>query len=110
MSSTSQHTPGPWQAIISGVTRAISTTNGAPKQATICRLFTECASFAPGEPEANARLIAAAPELLAALESALASIEGQAELLRHCGAAYGIGATLAQSRAAIARATGGNAS
>ena len=48
-------------------------------------------------------------ELLATLESALASIEGQAELLRHCGAAYGIGATLAQARAAIAKATGGAA-
>lgn len=46
-------------------------------------------------------------ELLAALEKALASIEGQAELLRHCGAAYGIGAALAQARAAITKATGG---
>ena len=56
---------------------------------------------------ADDRLLAAAPALLAALEKALESIEGQAELLRHCGAAYGIGATLAQARAAIAKATGG---
>lgn len=56
-----------------------------------------------------AELEAINSELLTALEKALASIEGQAELLRHCGAAYGIGATLAQARAAIAKATGGAA-
>ena len=61
--------------------------------------------FASRNQSANVALMLAAPELLAALEKALASIEGQAELLRHCGAAYGVGSTLAQARAAIARAT-----
>ena len=86
------HTPGPWH--IEG--QYIHGPDG--------NRFLAVAG--DGEGIANASLIAAAPELLAALEKALESIEGQAELLRHCGAAYGIGATLAQARAAIAKATG----
>jgi hypothetical protein len=61
---THTHTPGPWKTVLSASTRAVTTANEAPKQATICRLFTECVAFEPGEFEANARLIAAAPELL----------------------------------------------
>ena len=53
---------------MSASTRAVTTANEAPKQAAICRLFTECVAFEPGEFEANASLIAAAPELLQALK------------------------------------------
>ena len=90
------HTPGPWSV------------EGSYVHGPDGKRFLAVAS--DGEGQANARLISSAPELLTALEKALESIEGQAELLRHCGAAYGIGATLAQARAAIAKATGGNAS
>jgi len=70
---TTQHTPGPWKTVISASTRAVTTSNEAPKQATICRLFSECVAFEPGEFEANARLIAAAPCLLSALKDMLSS-------------------------------------
>ena len=63
------HTPGPWKTVLSASTRAVTTANEAPKQATICRLFSECVAFEPGEFEANAQLIAAAPELLQALKA-----------------------------------------
>jgi hypothetical protein len=65
---THTHTPGPWKTVLSASTRAVTTANEAPKQATICRLFTECVAFEPGEFEANAQIIAAAPELLQALK------------------------------------------
>ena len=105
------HTPGPWQALVSGCTRAIATSNEAPKQATICRLFTESDSFVPGEPEANALLIASAPELLAALA-------GCADALREAGKDFAQANRLAArpnlyelheraARAAIAKAKGG---
>jgi hypothetical protein len=68
------HTPGPWKTVLSASTRAVTTSNEAPKQATICRLFSECVAFETGEFEANARLIAAAPELLAALKMAIGSL------------------------------------
>jgi hypothetical protein len=117
------HTPGPWKALISGATRAISTTNEAPKQATICRLFTECASFKHGEPEANARLIASAPDLLSAMES-IAALEPSI-MSKHAEEGFRyhtdedayrihlaglINQARAIARAAIAKATGGNAS
>ena len=70
MSDTAKHTPGPW------------TTKAAPYRAWICRVgnnaddpdvWTECEckpgeSYEWGSKIADARLIAAAPELLAALQ------------------------------------------
>ena len=90
------HTPGPWYL----------NSRGWVVQSTgdiVTRL--ECSN----NKEADARLIAAGPELLEALEAALETIYGQAELLRACGAAYGIGATLQRASAAIAKAKGGAA-
>ena len=114
------HTPGPWRVKQTGFTYFRDLTilgedwhgEETPIAAALVRNALHPygrADKARAEIEANARLIAAAPELLSALEKALESIEGQAELLRHCGAAYGIGATLAQARAAIAKATEGGA-
>lgn len=100
-----QHTPGQWSVASYGEQLRLVIKRGKLSLAEILTWSDGPESRA--EATANARLIAAAPDLLAALEKALASIEGQAELLRHCGAAYGIGATLAQARAAIAKATGG---
>lgn len=55
--TNAQHTPGPW--VYHAKT---STVQPYPGSGTICALSLR------GEREANARLIAAAPELLAALE------------------------------------------
>ena len=90
------HTPGPW-TFKRGVYRIEVRTTPERSYA-----------FSMSD-ESNARLIASAPELLASLELALATIGGQAELLRNCGAAYGIGATLKRATEAIAKAKGGAA-
>lgn len=49
-------------------------------------------------------LISAAPDLLEACREAIETIQGQAELLRQCGAAYGIGKTLQTLETAIVKA------
>jgi hypothetical protein len=112
--ATRQHTPGPW-SLSDSFDRVERRVQHGDDPALVWGIASGINSAHPdylprSEQIANARLIASAPDLLAALEKALESIEGQAELLRHCGAAYGIGATLAQARAAIAKATGGNES
>lgn len=96
MKTENKHTPGPW-----GLNKStdIWIKAGPVHVATIPRAYDGDWS------EANARLIAAAPDLLESLELALDTIEGQAELLRACGAAYGIGATLQAARLAISKAT-----
>lgn len=63
------HTPGPWQAV-AGSFRWNVTTVG-PRTFNICALNPD-----RGDSEANARLIAAAPDLLAALKETLAVLEG----------------------------------
>lgn len=58
--SKSKHTPGPWKAVKCGVTNTIETNNGASLLAMMDH-YTD-------EDEANAKLMAAAPEMLEALE------------------------------------------
>ena len=99
--STGKHTPGPWRYCPNTYAKGRHVSHWEIYATEpVATVFAHLLAA-----EANARLIASAPDLLAALEKALETIEGQAELLRHCGAAYGIGATLVQVRAAIARAT-----
>lgn len=64
---TTQHTPGPWEAWLPGRKFVIPTRNFN----AVCELV----DFArdPETVDANARLIAAAPELLAACEAVLSS-------------------------------------
>src|SRR5438105_6090577 len=66
---TEAHTPGPWRIVESGSTRDIRSCEAAPR--TIAALFRPF-PYLMGEQEneANARLIAAAPDLLAACEAA----------------------------------------
>jgi hypothetical protein len=97
---TDKHTPGPWgdkQVLIRGAT------------------FLAIAHFQSKEAEANARLIAAAPDLLEALKWMVENDEtntGDEPLDDHGGYtwneinAYWI-AGLNRARAAIAKATGG---
>lgn len=84
------HTPGPW--------------NAAPAPRLGFVAWTDALGDLPNtgeEGDANARLIAAAPALLAALEDVLAD-------LRHYVSTHGPGpdARLARAEAAIAQATG----
>jgi hypothetical protein len=58
-----KHTPGPWQAK-AGLSRWNVTTTGQPRTFNIAAINTD-----RPEQAANARLIAAAPELLEALEA-----------------------------------------
>jgi hypothetical protein len=66
--STNGHTPGPWVVTAAGPPRVIS-----PRG----RIVADCGKLIAEDPrqaEANARLCAAAPELLAAAELALAHL------------------------------------
>lgn len=64
---SSRHTPGPWQLHRRGSMRAC---DGAHDTADGCRTLAEAEilNMPRAEAEANARLIAAAPELLGALQ------------------------------------------
>ena len=116
---TTQHTPGPWQ--FNDLDASIWPGPMGSRRAPVATVFTaaqpeselsqESDHFTPEE-AANARLIAAAPELLAACIHALAKLECAAEKaepgpqMAHwfAGEDYGLKSTI---RAAIAKATGG---
>ena len=69
-----QHTPGPWRPHHNGATRVIAPVPGEPNEVhTICNTWSSAYSPPRWEAAANARLIAAAPELLAALRGLLAN-------------------------------------
>ena len=77
-----EHTQGPWKVLEHARGRGrtcVTTANGAPVQAVICEIDTK--SVATDEPIrlSNARLIAAAPELLKALYAALPCVEESEE-------------------------------
>lgn len=89
----SNFTQGPWQAIGTMVRGPYALgENNRPGG-----LIADCGGYYTPETSANARLIAAAPELLEALQELLASVEGVP-----CGPE-------AKCRAAIAKATGESA-
>ena len=112
-----QHTPGPWSLSPSfdRVERRVQHGDAPPLVWGIARgLNSAHPDYLPrAEQIANARLIAAAPELLAALEAASELAEGTVKLLRQLDMESGRIAAecvLRDARAAIARATtGGNA-
>lgn len=91
---TGSHTPGPWE---------VGPMNGKPSviyaddyDAPVIAQMAEWIPDAAKQQEANARLIAAAPELLQALQNLVSDIDD--------GTVYG--QRLAQAHAAIAKATG----
>lgn len=70
---TTQHTPGPWAVTTVGSCHGIHPAASDNERDDICRVAPHNYhpngwQAAKGEAEANARLIAAAPDLLAALE------------------------------------------
>lgn len=97
---TAKHTPGPWS--VQDGDRVFGYSTGKP--------YSHCLHEGIGyktEREANARLIAAAPELLAALEGAeKALIKALPHLPADSEAVY-CGEWLVEIRAAIAKAKGG---
>ncbi len=90
----SKHTPGPWRVGSSSVGGPTITTTD--KRSTIADIRTfggvHCGGPQHPETDANARLIAAAPELLEALQDLVAE--------------FGVCGLTEKARAAIARATG----
>lgn len=91
---SAQHTPGPWRI---GVSSAVE---GRAFDGSWKFVAFPVRGGTPDQADTNARLIAAAPELLAALKAALAEIGGEG----------GIGAVVdvleSAGRAAIAKAEG----
>lgn len=90
MTQTSKHTPGPWRIADSGNHKAVLATRdrpGAHGHDTLCQVLDLFRPWDPSgrvETEANAHLIAAAPDLLAACEAwtkaAHAGIDADPEL------------------------------
>ena len=91
-----KHTPGPWETLPDGDTFFIRVSD---KAKPIAKLTWACIRRA--ELKANARLIAAAPELLEALEDALACLER----LEDKDGAYRV-TCIQQCKQAIAKAKG----
>lgn len=99
--SNAQHTPGPWSL--------------GPSTKTLIRIMSDSpilprvadAVNGTSESEANARLIAAAPELLKILER-IESIEGEIRINLNPGVHDDHDELIADVRAAIAKAKGGN--
>jgi hypothetical protein len=100
----SKHTPGPWVVSPDSVTTVMEV--GPLKRfiAHATDLSVKCSSKEYDERDSNARLIAAAPEMLEALKWTLARVERLAphKAIEGDAALYEIAA----ARAAIAKATG----
>lgn len=102
MTTKSQPTPGPWRtANGQGQYHTTVVCNGwrsAPGKKTICNVSPEPrTSAAWAEAEANARLLANAPDLLDSLKRALIQLEAYKAILS------GHRATVKKARAVIAR-------
>ena len=102
---SAQHTPGPWAVSIVDPHRVVLASGGSKGLEV-----AQAKEFVPQYREqslANARLIAAAPDLLKAAEQALKALEGVDELLHRHGFMQGLNCpAIKPLRAAIAKATG----
>lgn len=80
METKAQYTPGPWVSGISGGRQVLYV---ASETAWICGELRNQSDMPADEAEANARLIAAAPDLLKALEAlATLAVKGHSILAR----------------------------
>lgn len=100
--SEKKFTPGPWRITGSGISRYIDAPigNGMLQEVAWCG-----ATEQPEQMEANARLIAAAPDMLDVLTLMVEQITDPANA-DHTLNAFSYGARIAEARAAIAKATG----
>jgi hypothetical protein len=96
------HTPGPWndERDLAGT---ISDTNGEEIAMT---MTVGGYPEARAEERANARLIAAAPEMLVALQFAMENLELANPIVEHAGHVTSIPSAMRKASAAIAKATG----
>ncbi len=96
-----KHTPGPWRPHHTGATRVIANVPGHEGEThTICNTWSSPLSPPRTEAAANARLIAAAPDLLAVVEALMqAERDGYTGSLPH--------ALILMYRDAHAKAKGG---
>ena len=96
------HTPGPWRAYKDASLRhTIGTAAGR-----ICDMWGRDPAFHSDEDAANARLIASAPDLLAALVEVTGDIEAYCDD-HNSARPTDVTVVLPKLRAAIAKATGG---
>jgi hypothetical protein len=95
------HTPGPWQVRIRPYHEVDSLIIEGPHS----ELIADAGPTRTNENDANARLIAAAPELLAALEHLRGCISIHADAPRFNAKAFQVAAALDGARAAIEKAT-----
>lgn len=101
--STRKPTPGPWKAVTGG---AAENTVIAEDGFIVATVNQFAASFGNKQDDANARLIAAAPELLHALQMLLGCVLTGGDPREGLGPAKPGTSPVALSRAAIARTTG----
>lgn len=92
--SGTSHTPGPWAQTYSKNPQIVGTVSGKDIASTSAR------NVPLAQSEANARLIAAAPEMLEALQTLVESLTWEE---KRSGTTY---SGLEDARAAIAKATG----
>lgn len=79
---TTKHTPAPWQAYNASNGRILKTWSVCDKRGCRIAKIEEMPGQSGEEEMANARLIAAAPDMLAALQAALACLENLREVQR----------------------------
>jgi hypothetical protein len=95
MKQTIQHTPGPWELVCGDENNIFDYVRIADRRLIICE------GRSKDEANANARLIAAAPELLEALQSLCSAFDGDTE----CTEILDMLSKGGPIRAAIAKAT-----
>ena len=94
------HTKGPWH------TTVIDTINGAPAMWAICDIQKGFIATVDSVNEADARLIAAAPDLLAALETAVGCMKLQRDVIERGQHAAAWEHPIKAAESALARARG----
>ena len=104
MSQVQQHTPGPWRTTRSRNNHIVTTDDGSTAR-TIARVVLNDEVGGEMPVSANARLIAAAPELLEACKAAEAALVSLLEMVGR-DAKFGQDVVL-ELREKIARAEGG---
>ena len=100
MSEELKHTPGPWDLDVRGYTFIVSGGIGYITR-DVCRM--DASTMAAFEQKANARLIAAAPDLLEALQNAKGFLDTPISRRRNEGDSF-YGEIVASLNAAIAKA------
>lgn len=108
VSTPAQHTPGPWRVDIGELSGCVEVGVNDAQGNFICTMH----GIPPTANQANARLIAAAPDMLAALYEAESAIASHNLSRKHEGSecpwdfGEGFGGCLDKIRAAILKATG----